>query len=315
VTVRAALIGCGAWGKNLLRVLLESPRARLVAVADTHPARRADAALLAPGVAVVASLPEALAAGAGAVIIATPPESHAALALAALAAGADVFVEKPLALRVADAERCAARAAALGRVAMVGHLLRYHPSVERLIELGRSGALGELRRFESARLSVGGDRSASAAWTLGPHDLSVLHALDPGPIRVMAAREAEGGDPVRIEAQLATGLEASMLLSRASAGKERRMRLSGSRASASFDDVRAPDRVVLAGAGEAREIRVPWREPLAVEVDHFLRCVEERGRPRTPFEEGVTVVRALAAVEQACAAVAAEHALPAAPSF
>jgi predicted dehydrogenase len=310
VTVRAALVGCGPWGKNLLRVLLQSARARLAAIVDAQPARRADAELLAPGVPVFASLTDALAAGVDAVLVATPPHTHAALVLAALAAGADVFVEKPLALRVVDAERCAARAAALGRVAMVGHLLRYHPTVERLLELARSGALGELRRFDSARLSVAGDRSASAAWTLGPHDLSVLHALDPGPIRVISAREAEGGDPVRIEAQLPTGLEASMLLSRSSASKERRMRLTGSLASASFDDVRAPDRVIVTGPGEAREIRVPWREPLAVEVDHFLRCVEERARPRTPIEEGVTVVRALAAAEQACGLAAADHALP-----
>ncbi len=310
MTVRAALVGCGAWGKNLLRVLVESPRARLAAVADVHPARRAAAERLAPGVPVVASLAEALEAGADAVIIATPPQTHAALALAALAAGADVFVEKPLAIRVADAERCAARAAALGRVAMVGHLLRYHPTVERLVDLALGGALGDLLHLDAARLSVAGDRSASAAWTLGPHDLSVLHALDPGPVRVTAAREAEGGDPVRIEALAPTGLAASMVLSRSSASKERRLRITGSRAIASFDDVRAPDRLVVARAGEAREIRVAWREPLAVEVDHFLRCVEERARPRTPFEEGVIVVRALAAAEQACGAAAAASAAP-----
>jgi predicted dehydrogenase len=217
VTVRAALVGCGPWGKNLLRVLLQSARARLAAIVDAQPARRADAELLAPGVPVFASLTDALAAGVDAVLVATPPHPHAAL---------------------------------------------------------------------------------------------VLAALDPGPIRVISAREAEGGDPVRIEAQLPTGLEASMLLSRSSASKERRMRLTGSLASASFDDVRAPDRVIVTGPGEAREIRVPWREPLAVEVDHFLRCVEERARPRTPIEEGVTVVRALAAAEQACGLAAADHALP-----
>src|SRR5271170_3266217 len=122
MTIRVALVGCGAWGQNLLRILVASPYANVVAVADCNPARRIVAAVLAPAATVVHSLEAAVACGLDAVLVATPPHSHAALILHALAAGADVFVEKPLATCVVDAERCTARAAALGRVAMVGHL-------------------------------------------------------------------------------------------------------------------------------------------------------------------------------------------------
>ncbi len=298
MTVRVALVGCGGWGQNILRVLVASPGARVVAVAEPSPARRAVAAALAPRAAVVPSLDDALACGVDAVLVATPPGSHAGLVLRALAAGADVFVEKPLATRAVDAERCAARAAALGRIAMVGHLLRYHPAVERLLQLARDGALGDLLRLEAARLSIDGDRSASALWTLGPHDFSVIHALDPSPLRSLSARAAPGGDPVLVEAELGSGLAVSVALSRAAAVKERRIRVLGSAAAAVFDDVRAPDRVVVAGA----EIGVVWREPLTVEIEHFLRCVEQRSRPLTPFEDGVTVVRALALAEESCGA-------------
>jgi predicted dehydrogenase len=301
VTVRVALVGCGAWGRNILRVLVASPGACVVAVADLSPARRAVAAALAPSAVLVSSLDEAIACGVDAVLIATPPHAHAGLVLRALAAGADVFVEKPLATRVADAERCAALAAELGRVAMVGHLLRYHPAVERLIQLAGEGALGKLRGVEATRLSIDGDRSASAAWTLGPHDFSVLHAIDPSPIRVLSARAAPGGDPVLIEAELASGLVASVALSRSSPIKERRIRVIGSAATAVFDDVRAPDRLHVDGT----EVQVAWREPLAVEVEHFLRCVTERLPPLTSFEQGVTVVRALAQIEESHGAVAA----------
>jgi predicted dehydrogenase len=297
VTVRVALAGCGAWGQNLLRVLLASPRARVVAVADPGPARRALAAALAPSAALVPSLDDALALQVDAVLIAAPPHAHAGLVLRALAAGVDVFVEKPLATRAADAERCAARAASLGRVAMVGHLLRYHPTVERLLQLAHEGGLGRLLALESARLSITGtDRSASAAWTLGPHDFSVLHALDPSPIRALSARSGPGGDPVLVDAELASGLAARVALSQAASAKERRIRVIGSSASAVFDDVHAPDRLLVGAA----EIPVPWREPLALEIEHFLHCVEHRAHPRTPFEEGVTVVHALALVEQRC---------------
>jgi predicted dehydrogenase len=293
VTVRVALVGCGAWGQNLLRVLVASPRARVVAVADDNPARRLVAAALAPTATVVHSLEAAVACGLDAVLVATPPHSHAALILRALAAGADVFVEKPLATSVLDAERCAARAAALGRVAMVGHLLRYHPAVERLLQLACEGALGELLGLESVRLSIAGDRSASAVWTLGPHDFSVLNALDPSSVRALSVRAASCGDPVLVEAELASGLTARVALSRASTVKERRIQVVGSAATVVFDDVRAPDRLLVGRA----EVGVVWREPLALEVEHFLHCVEQRTQPLTPFEEGLTVVRALALIE------------------
>jgi len=306
--VRVALIGCGAWGSNILRVLARSARAEVVAVADPLPHRRRSGGALVPRAALVSSLDEALDARPTAVLLATPAHSHAALVLAALDAGVDVFVEKPLALSTIDAERCAARAAATGRVAMVGHLLRYHPTVRALLAHAEGGALGELLRFEAARLSVGGDRTAPALWTLGPHDLSVLQALDPSPIRALSAQSPTSGDEARVELSLASGLEARVELSRAHACKERKIAVIGDRGAAVFDDVRAPDRLLV---GRARRVGgelsieiggarpVPWEEPLALEIEHFLRCVAERATPLTSFESGVPVVRALCRAEEA----------------
>lgn len=292
--VRVALVGCGGWGRNLLRVLVESPLADVVAVAEPHPLRRAVAEALALDTPIVASFEDALAFGPSAVVIATPPHTHAAIAEAALDAGADVFVEKPIATRVADAEHLAAKAEALGRVGMVGHLLRYHPAVTRLVELATSGALGALRRFEATRLSVAGDRSASAIWTLGPHDFSVLRAIDPSPISRLSARAAASGDPVAIEAELTSGLEVSIALSRVASAKQRRIAVIGATRSAEIDDVRAPDRVMVDGEAEI----VAWREPLSEEIEHFLGCVIDRRAPRTSFREGVDIVRVLSSAEE-----------------
>jgi predicted dehydrogenase len=190
---------------------------------------------------------------------------------------------------------------------MVGHLLRYHPTVERLLALARSGALGRLLGVEATRLSTAGlchdgvpcrgpfsHREPSALWLLGPHDLSVLHALDPSPVHTLSARSGPGGDPVVVTAELGSGLAFSATFARAAAAKERTIRVIGTAAAAVFDDVRAPDRLLVGGA----EITVPWREPLAVEIEHFLGCVETRARPRTPLDDGVTVVRALALAEE-----------------
>lgn len=297
VPIGVALVGCGGWGRNILRTLTQNPRARVIAVADPDPVRRIVAQSVAPTASIVASLDQAIDAGTRAVFIATPPHTQAKLALRALMAGLDVFVEKPLATTPADADRCAATAAALGRIGMVGHLLRHHPAVERLVALSLAGVLGTLRGVSATRLSISGDRSASAFWTLGPHDLSVLHALDPSPIATLAAHAAPSGDPVLIEAVLATGLTATVALSRVGPVKERRICVVGSRGSAVFDDMRAPDRVFVNAPGSPSEVLVPWCEPLALEVDHFLRCVADRSQPRTPFEEGAAIVRVLARAE------------------
>ncbi|WP_437778042.1 Gfo/Idh/MocA family protein [Sorangium sp. So ce1097] len=331
MSVRVALVGCGRWGEKLLRALSESARARVVAVADVDRGRFARARALAPRARLVRTLDEALAARVDAVLIATPAASHAELALRALEAGADVFVEKPLALSAIQADRCAARAAALGRVGMVGHLLRYHPSVVHLIALARERRLGELMSLSAARLSTGGAGGAcSALWTLGPHDLSVLAALDPSPLVEARGHLSPGGERVTVELRLESGLAAQIELGSSSPTKERRLRLAGSARVAVFDDVRAPDRLLMldgrgAAAGgvvagltggavawtrdalapAASELAVPWREPLAVEIEHFLRCVEERTPPLTPLDEGAAVVRMLERVEATLAPVEA----------
>jgi len=311
VSVRVALVGCGSWGQNLLRTLVQSPRADVVAVADTSPARLTRARLLASRAALVPSLDGALNAGAKAIVIATPSSTHASLAVAALEAGADVFVEKPLALSTQDADRCAAKAALLGRVGMVGHLLRYHPAVVRMIAIACERRLGELRHFAASRLRSSGDFASSILWSLGPHDLSILRAIDPSPVASLGAQWLDDGGRVILDMQLESGMTARIELSRLNSTKERRLSVVGSSRSALFDDVRAPDRVVLtdsgsvdADAGVGREaasvledIHVPWREPLALEIDHFLDCVERRAAPLTPFEEGAAVVRVLARVE------------------
>ncbi|XXX75339.1 Gfo/Idh/MocA family oxidoreductase [Sorangium sp. So ce134] len=326
MSVRVALLGCGRWGEKLLRALSENARARVVAVADVDRGRLARARALAPRARLVRTLDEALAARVDAVVVATPAASHAELALRALEAGADVFVEKPLALSAAQADRCAARAAALGRVGMVGHLLRYHPSVVHLVALARERRLGDLVSFSAARLSTGGagGGARSALWTLGPHDLSVLSALDPSPLVEARAHLSPGGEHVTLAARLESGLTAQIELCSSSPTKERRLRLAGSARVALFDDVRAPDRLVLLDARGAaagarvderdalapagREVEVPWREPLSVEIEHFLRCVEERAAPLTPLDEGAAVVRILERVEATLAPVEARAA-------
>jgi predicted dehydrogenase len=292
VTVRVALIGCGTWGKNLARALAATPRARFIAIADPRPQA------VFRGVSAVPDLDAALAMQPDAVVIATPSAMHAEHAMRALAAGVDVLVEKPLAMDPDEADRLCSRANALGRIGMVGHVLRFHPTLQRLLAMASAGELGQITHLATARLSTAGeDGAASALWTLGPHDVSLLHALDSRPLDTIHLRPS-GDDRWSMDARLEGGMTASIELSRRHPNKERRASVVGTRSTVFFDDIRAPRRLVIHEHGAAREIEVAWQEPLVSEIEHFLRCVEERARPLTSFDEGAWVVRALYAAER-----------------
>lgn len=324
--LRVALVGVGAWGQNFLRVLSENPRVALTTVIDPSPAAQERARERAPKARVFASLKDALCEPLDAAVIACPAEHHAQAALLALSAGLDVLVEKPLATSSQDADAICQLAEARGRIAMVGHLLLHHPAVVQLLSLARRGLLGQPQYLVSARRSPPGrhlppDAShrsdASVLWALGPHDLSVLHALDPSPLATAHAllRGTSPSAPPHValvHTQLRSGLAAQLELSRIHTHKERRLMVAGDEAIAVFDDMSqgtklrlarvpkhlAPDELLRLGPIGQHDVPVELREPLAVEVDHFIHCVLTRARPSTPADDGALIVRWLEQAEQ-----------------
>jgi predicted dehydrogenase len=317
--LRLVLVGAGAWGQNLLRVALGHPRVEVVAVVDPSPAARQRSLEKAPRARVVATVTEALALSPAAALVATPARTHAPLALALLDAGLDVFVEKPLATTPHDADAIAALARRRRRVAMVGHLLRYHPAFEALIELSRSGQIGRLRTLETTRLSPPGrPGDVSALWALGPHDLSMLHALDPSPLVALDATISPPDsrhDEATITCRTAAGLEARLILSRSAPRKTRQFILTGDLGTAFLDDLdpASPLRFHPHG-GPSRLIPLATGEPLARELDAFVTAVERRASPLTSADEGALIVRWLDEAERrAHSLVASEPASAACP--
>lgn len=187
-TPSVAVIGCGHWGKNHVRNF--HALGALAAVADANPGLAASMSETydVPARDYAAILADPAISG---VVIAAPAEAHAALAIQALEAGKHVFVEKPLALTVAEAEGVLAAAEAAGRLLMVGHLLQYHPAFIKLTEMVRAGDLGKLQYLYSNRLNLGKiRREENALWSFAPHDISMILALvgaEPTAVR------AEGG--------------------------------------------------------------------------------------------------------------------------
>jgi len=173
---RIAIVGCGNWGRNLVRNMRDL--GSLAMVCDVTEDGRALAKEIAPDAQIVGDLEAVLAEPVDGVMIATPAETHHDLALRCLAAGKDVFCEKPLAVTYAQGIEMVRQANDLGRLLMVGHVLEYHPGIERLLELVREGALGKVRYIYSNRLSLGKvRREENALWSFAPHDIAVILRL------------------------------------------------------------------------------------------------------------------------------------------
>ena len=248
-------------------------------------------------------------------VIATPVPTHADLARQALDAGKHVFVEKPLAQSVADAESVTAAAAASGRVLMVGHLLEYHPGLVRLKELVDSGELGEIHYIYGNRLNLGKLRAdENALWSLGAHDVSVvLRLADEEPLESHAFGESymQGGieDVVFCFLRFPSGVAAHLHLSWLDPHKERRFTVVGSRRMATFDDMALDQKLTvydkgfdqpynsygeyIARSGDVWSPRIPNDEPLRLECSHFVECVREGRQPLSDAESGLRVVRVL----------------------
>jgi predicted dehydrogenase len=304
-------VGCGYWGKNLVRNFAEL--GALEALVDVHQPNVE--ALVARHGGRPCSFEAVLADPAiEAVAIATPAGLHYALAKQALQAGKHVFVEKPLALEVSEAAELCALAERLDRRLMVGHLLHYHPVFLELKKLVDDGRLGRLQYLYSNRLNLGKiRREEDVLWSFAPHDLSmILSIVGSEPDKV----EAVGGyhlyesiaDVTTTHLAFPGGERAHVFVSWLHPFKEQKLVVVGSNAMAVFDDCEAWDRKLLLyshgvdwndtvpvlNKADAVPVPVPQEEPLRQECAHFLDCVRTGGTPRTDGREGLRVLSVLA---------------------
>jgi UDP-2-acetamido-3-amino-2,3-dideoxy-glucuronate N-acetyltransferase len=319
--VRVAVVGCGYWGRNLVRTLAEL--GSLAAVVDTDAAAAADlaerhGARAMPLADVLAS------AEVDAVVIAAPAARHAELALAAIDAGKHVYVEKPLALDVAEAEAVVAAAEQSGRVLMVGHLLQYHPAFLALSKMVDESALGALRYLYSNRLNLGRfRREENILWSFAPHDISMLLALvgeEPSDVTAVGSTYLSHGVPDVTTTHLSfpSGPQAHVFVSWLHPFKEQRLVVVGSEAMAVFDDLQPwESKLTVFEHGvewdgptpvpvRAEGVPIPLEEiePLKAECRHFLDCIRDRATPRTDGREGLRVLRVLDAAERSLSAAA-----------
>ena len=314
--LHVALVGCGYWGKNHARVL-DGLGPRLT-YCDSDAALLGAVSAAYPGHETTAELGSVLAdASVDAVVIATPAATHFDIALAAVESGKHVLVEKPMALSPSEGLRLVEVARAASRTLMVGHLLRYHPAVETLAQLVRSGELGQIRYIYSNRLNLGKvRREENALWSFAPHDVSViLHLVDEQPDAVSstggAYLQAEVADVSLSALAFPSGVRAHIFVSWLHPYKEQRLVVVGSSAMAVFDDMEADNKLTLhrddvqlvdgqfvATRSSPRSVDVNSAEPLVEEDRHFLDCVVSGRRPCTDGREGLAVLKVLDACQR-----------------
>ena len=306
---RIAVLGCGGWGKNILRSM--HAIGALAAAADPSEAARTRAAEIAPGCP-LHECPNAIIddPSIDAVMIATPAETHFDLAMRAIDRGKDVFVEKPMTIDLGEARTLDAHARANGRVLMVGHLLEYHPAILKLKELIDAGELGKIRYVISNRLNLGKIRTEeNALWSFAPHDIAViLRLVGSMPFQVVAT----GGsyvtpniaDVTVTQLLFNNGVRSHIFVSWLHPFKEQKLVVVGSQKMAMFDDV-AKELVLYDQRVDWEEGQpVPVRaegvaveygndEPLRAECQHFVDAVRTRSTPRTDGENGLNVLRIL----------------------
>lgn len=310
-----AVVGVGYWGKNLVRNFHEL--GALGVLCDAQKSVEAAYKNEYEGVRFCAEFGTVLSdPSIAAVALATPAVTHYEMAKAALEAGKDVFVEKPLAIDVKQGEALVELAKAKHRILLVGHILRYHPAILKLQDLIQDGSLGQINYLYSNRLNIGKIRTEeNILWSFAPHDISVMLALlNEMPTLVTSQGGAylnrDVSDVTLSHFEFPSGVRAHIFVSWLHPFKEQRLVVVGSEKMAVFDDtaehklvlyphkVEWKKRIPTAVKAKGEVIVLDDREPLRAECQHFLDCVESRTSPVTDGAEGLRVLRVLDACQR-----------------
>jgi predicted dehydrogenase len=312
-SVNVAVVGCGYWGKNLVRNFFQL--GALAVVCDATSAGRETAAQVAPQIPVEANLEDVLRSDVPGVVIATPAETHFDIVKRALLAGKDVFVEKPLALTYDQGHILVRLAEEAGAILMVGHVLEYHPAIVRMLELVRAGELGKVRYISSNRLNLGKvRREENILWSFAPHDIAIiLRLMGSMPFQVTA----HGGSYVQPNIADVTvthmlfdnDVRAHIYVSWLHPFKEQRLVVIGSKKMASYDDiskqlvlydqrveVQEGQPVPIKGSGDL--VAFGDAEPLNLECRAFLEAIRTRQPPVTDGESGLCVLQVLQSAQR-----------------
>ena len=322
--IKLAIIGCGYWGMNLIRNIVESDKTQLVLACDSFPTAIERVKTRYPAVSIchnaedVFNNPDIQG-----IIIATNPQTHFDLAKKAMLKGKDVFVEKPLTISSKTSQELIEVAEKHNRILMVGHTFEYAPAIKKGEEIIQS-ELGDVSYASFSRVNLGLYReNVSVLWDLAPHDLSIMFKwFKQMPVGVscfansfmipnsdipdiammrlifdthmMVNIEVSWVFPLKIRKIVVIGKEKMMIVNEAI---DEKIKI--------YDkgvEIKSPKSLsqykLIYRSGDVVSPYVETYEPLRKEMEHFAECIENRTRPLTDGESGLRVVRIIEAAEQ-----------------
>lgn len=306
---KIAVLGCGLWGRNIVRNFYNLNALGMVCDLDDDNIAKVKEQY--PGVKTTKDFNDILnSKEITGVVVVTPSHTHFKFVKAMLEAGKNVYVEKPISTVAQEARDLADLADSKGLVLMVGHLLLYHPAVNRLKMLVEEGALGDIVYAQSDRLNINyfkNDRSVM--WDLAPHDVSMIsYVLGKNPERVLSAIgcSSDGNDIMditHIGIKMEGGAIAHITDSWITPKKHVQLLVRGTKKTAILDDTVSEHKLTIydnfkAGSSENVQLDYLEIEPLKLECQHFISCCETGKKARSDGENGFIVVSILEEAEK-----------------
>lgn len=324
--IGVGLVGYGYWGPNLARNFSQQPGCKLLCICEQIKNRAELAARTYPGAKVTHDYQELLGhPGIDVILIATPVAAHFPLAKAALLAGKDVLVEKPLTRTVAEAEELIRICEEKQRILGVDHTFLFTGALQKIKEIIEKGELGEILYIDSVRINLGlFQPDVNVIFDLAPHDLSIMGYLlnkEPSMVQAMGARHARVAQEhmAYLHLEFDDGPIAHFHLSWLSPVKIRRTVIGGTEKMIVYDDLEISEKVKIYDKGivvTAHDVdaiyktridyrtgdmvapKLMHREALNSESEHFLNCVRQRITPISDGQAGLKVVRILEAAQR-----------------
>ena len=306
---KIAVLGCGLWGRNVVRNFYNLNALGMVCDLDDDNIAKVKAEY--PNVATTKDYRDILSNdNIMGVVVVTPSHTHFRFVKAMLEAGKHVYVEKPISTVAQEARDLADLAESKGLVLMVGHLLLYHPAVNRLKMLIEDGVLGDIVYAQSDRLNINyfkNDRSVM--WDLAPHDVSMMsYVTGKDPVRVISAVGCSSDrndimDITHLTIEFEGGMVGQIADSWITPKKHVQLLVRGTKKTAILDDTVAENKLTIyenfkAGSSEILQPDVLEIEPLKLECQHFISCCETGNKARSDGENGFKVVSILEEAEK-----------------
>ena len=311
--IKVAVIGCGHWGRNLVRNFYE-----LDALAAVHDPSDQVMMEISSMYNLTGSSIESIIENKNihGVVIAAPAPLHSSLSQMAMKADKHVYVEKPIAMSLSEADEMISLSEKKKKHLMVGHLLQYHPVFKKVREMVLSGELGAINYISSIRHSLGKIRTEEdVIWSFAPHDISMILSLtqdNPTSIDKEFIEIIQPGicDIASISMSFPRNIKAKISVSWVNPTKEQKLIIIGEKGMIVFDDtlewgkklavyghkIEKKDTGPIPVKSEVKYVVVEEKEPLKSECQYFLDLIDNKVPPLTDGREGRSVLEVLESV-------------------